>query len=257
MPVAHDRRRGFSLLELLIVIGIIALLIAILLPVVSSVRKASRSTKCLANLQQWGQSFQMYLNANKGQSIPMLTGGDPKHLEWFEALAPYHGNVRETLVCPEAIEARAHAAALNIERAAHLDIKGAAHLAWLANHNERGDFLGSFGVNIWIYAIIPFQRPNPEIFRFPVKEPDRIPLLADCADFRIRGRDGDAVPPDLENPVSIKNTATLSDCCINRHNMAVNVVFVDGHAEHVQLADLWKLKWSQTFHARDVTVPAP
>ena len=62
-------RRGFSLIELLIVIAIIALLVGILLPAVSRIRESGRSTVCLANLQQWGYVYQMYLSANHGKSL--------------------------------------------------------------------------------------------------------------------------------------------------------------------------------------------
>ena len=59
---------GFSLVELLVVIGIIGVLLALLFPVISSVRRAAAATKCLANLQQWIQSYHLYLNGNGGSN---------------------------------------------------------------------------------------------------------------------------------------------------------------------------------------------
>jgi hypothetical protein len=38
--------------------------------------------------------------------------------------------------------------------------------------------------------------------------------------------------------------------------MAINLSFSDGHAEHVDLADLWKLRWNKKFEPVDVLVPA-
>ena len=60
---------GFSLVELLVVIGVISLLLALLLPVIGSVRRAANATKCLANVHQWAQAYQMYLSANRGRSF--------------------------------------------------------------------------------------------------------------------------------------------------------------------------------------------
>jgi prepilin-type N-terminal cleavage/methylation domain-containing protein/prepilin-type processing-associated H-X9-DG protein len=60
------RRRGFTLVEILVVVGIIAMLIALLLPSLSKAREAANRVACAANLRSIGQGFFLYANDNKG-----------------------------------------------------------------------------------------------------------------------------------------------------------------------------------------------
>src|SRR5205823_5358767 len=64
------RPNGFTLVELLVVIGIIALLISILLPALGKVKEQANTVACLANLRQIGQAAVMYASDNKDQTVP-------------------------------------------------------------------------------------------------------------------------------------------------------------------------------------------
>ena len=75
-------RRAFTLVELLVVIGIIAILVAVLLPALKMAREQALSAQCLSNLRQCGQLLYLYANQNKGffptmslQSPETLTSG--------------------------------------------------------------------------------------------------------------------------------------------------------------------------------------
>ncbi len=117
MIVKHEGRSGFTLIELLVVIAIIAVLAAILFPVMVSAREAGRRARCVSNLKQLGTAFRQYASDN-GERWPHLVldyvtqgkaanGMDiyvhaPGSLYWTQQVERYVKN-KGIFVCPSQV----------------------------------------------------------------------------------------------------------------------------------------------------------
>ena len=111
--IVPARRAGFTLVELLVVISIVAILIALLLPAMSKARKVAIETKCMANLKQNGIAFEAYANdfrrwlpfptVQSWMGPPIAMDGGIVYNQGL--LFPYFNNSAQSLFCPDMIAA--------------------------------------------------------------------------------------------------------------------------------------------------------
>ncbi len=104
MRIRRPANAGFSVVELLVALGVIAIISAVLFPVFVTARRDARMTACASNLHQVGLSLRMYANDNNGDYPPNNVYirdavGDHGQLVWG-LLTPYTHNT-QVFHCPD------------------------------------------------------------------------------------------------------------------------------------------------------------
>lgn len=266
-------KSGFTLVELLVVISIIALLLAILMPSLQKARAQAKKIMCRSNLKNIVTAASMYSQDYNGSLIEVRfkNNGRPEDIEsgevkyWFYQLRPYLGlkssdqldteKELEVGYCPETKPQ-------NVDPRLQ-QVFGSAKDYWKFLGAE-----GSYGLNIWasIYILDGNTFNSDPVwndFFWTTKlasVPSKAPLMGDCNWVGSFSKDTDAEPgvggyTVAKGPQSFDHSvSTLGRHCLDRHNMAVNMAFVDTHVKEVSLEELWTLKWNKTFTPVDVTV---
>jgi len=247
------KRRAFTLIELLVVIAIIALLMSILMPALSRVKKQARNVACRANLKQWGLFFSMFTQENNGYFQAGI-GGDHEH-HWFNELRPLYKNDHKVGLCPTAVkpiidEYGTQAPELNIFNAwgrYTLERNGAGFAP-----GPEGDW-GSYGVNGWVenppssYKTVYEGFDTTLNWRTPnVKGAAYVPLIMDSLRFNVFPLYNDR-PAD--NPYQAwQSNIHMQRICIDRHDGATSMAFLDWSVRSVDLKELWTLQWHKGYN---------
>jgi prepilin-type processing-associated H-X9-DG protein len=241
------RTAGATTMNCLIVAGCAALAVLVLGAVGEGGRRRAKEIVCQSNLRQWGGIFQGYVNQNGGRFF----SGDPgtPGYWWPKYLPEEHRDWKRMRIwfCPQAekpvIDGYGTASpTLNVFNA-----WGIFTQTGLGPHG----ISGSYGLNGYLLNV-----PSYTTFESGVRANDAWGNLADLPEAGSVPMFLDALRFDLwplptdrpaENEYAAWTGNMMARCCINRHNGAVNCLFVDGSVRKVGLKELWTLKWHRSF----------
>ena len=263
MLVKRDAR-GFTLVELLVVIGIIAALIAILMPALAAARRQAQQVQCLSNLRQIGTAAVMHANEHK-QHLPVAghiwtSGATPEgmsdsrreHYEYYT-----DGGVHRPMPIPGALARYLGVNNLRTDSAANLDAdleESLARRIFTCPGDEqvfKGVMVrdnGWIGVKVWSSYVFnenalgfyADQRMKGKLTR--IKHPTQVLFLVDG---KRRTEFPDEMMDLYEAAYDAGGNSTLlhaywsqsSMFDLLRHRKRINVAFLDGHAETLMIPD--------------------
>lgn len=203
-------RRAFTLTELLVVLGIIALLAAIAFPVISGVRNRAQTTTCLSNVKQYALAMQAYTQDYDG-NYPLITTAihakghaEDTPIEWYDLLLPYMKG--KSLYCP-----------LRELREGEIETVRTVGYAMNSNLNGGVPLQSNSEYNVGKNeARVSYQSRLVTVFD------SRVSTYATGG-------------PDLELGRSDEKSRKLTEG-YRRHNGGANYAFADGHAKWHQLS---------------------
>lgn len=265
-------KKAFALIELLVVIAIIALLLSILMPALTKVKKQAQAAICMSNIKQWGVIFTMYAGDNSDKFPQNYPGGslNTKESYWCFATMKYYDD--ESLrICPAAKRNKWAVAEVEAGRKPMLidETYGKAFMNWgpfapkdTVTGSDWWDEYpeGSYGMNEWCSSPSgPTGADNwPGISNndskwwikfISVSKPTDVPLFMDafCVDGYPQHSDSPPTDPDQHAGWL---SGSIKMYTMDRHSGGINTVFADTSARKVFIKELWTLKWQRDFDTR-------
>ena len=233
--------RGFTLVELLVVIGILAVLISILLPALSKAREAANSVACQSNLRQIWQANVMYMNDHKNR-LPYLYYKDqlaPNNytLLWYDFLAKY-------LSMPTDINGKISnlsAAASVLRCPSRRDLT--VGLGWAWYNNRPSSSAQGYYDRLSSGALSGAETPPLNWVRI-TKKNGRI-WAGDALDYALSPY---VMLPIIHSAANAQEWTTLqpykSDPLRHGGNRFANYLFAEGHIESLKPTDAYKPLWN-------------
>lgn len=230
------KRNGFTLIELLVVISIITLLMSLLMPALGRARKQARAVACQLNLRQLGLAWVVFRETDDKYFGAGYMSHPPERYYWMKFLEPYYKDP-QLLFCPAAVK---------------LDdtVSGGGRTAFSAW--SLGGHWGSYGLNEFccnqppaVESVYGFPTADYWKGRLDVKRAADIPVFVDSLWVDGWPDSSDTAPPYECAPRM--DQSGMWRFCVNRHNGAVNGVFLDFSVREVGLKGLWTLKWHRSY----------
>ena len=244
---------GFTLIELLVVISIIAMLLAILMPALGMVKEKARDVICRSNLKQWGLTWGLYTNDHDGKFpngvdfVGAALGW--KRGQWITVLEEEWAKHPKMLLCPSATKENPGYSYGDVDKTY---IMG-TYFGVTQDEIERC----SYGMNNWTFDIPGASLQNREAEKhwrtINVKNASNVPMFADTM-WRGGGPDhDDGIGGNIFNLAKQNGLwrgagYEMGHFGIDRHNGGTNFVFMDFSARHVDVKELYDLKWHKSWN---------
>jgi prepilin-type processing-associated H-X9-DG protein len=249
-----EKRNGLRRSDMVIVLVCMALVLMTLGSVGQTGRGRAKEVVCQANLHRWHGIFLDYIEDNDGSFFTGVTSSG----YWWPIQLPqgYQDWKRNRAwLCPMATTPMMDEKGVYLPRSNVFSAWGVYSTPTEMHYNGRtyamnpNGLAGSYSLNGYTLKITGVYEPGISAKQgwqdlTDVPEPDRVPLFMDALRFDLWPLHGDA-PAAVED--AAWSSSNMARCCINRHDGAVNSLFVDGSVRKVGLKELWTLKWHRSF----------